>query len=123
MSARSGRPKDSDKSQSDRLKDYLDDYSVKIEMNSLYSHNAVTLKRDISKMVITMQSTAAKGKHVSYNQFIANRNCENDENLEMLQEGSHFNFVERSSGNDVFITKNRRFFGKLYDSHPIFSPD
>ena len=92
-------------------------------MNGIYSHNAMTLKRDVSKMVLTMHSTVAKGKHVSYKQFIADQNCEHDENLEVLQAGSHFNFVERSSGNDIFTSKRRRFFGKLYDSFPIFSRD
>ena len=42
--------------------------------------------------------------------------------MERLQ-GSFFNFVERSSAEAVFVSKNRLFFGDLYDAFPIFSPD
>ena len=31
----------------------MDDYGVKIEMNGIYSHDAMTLKRDVSKVVLT----------------------------------------------------------------------
>ena len=112
-----------DKSHSERLQDYLDCYSVKIEMNGIYSHNAMTLKQNVSKMVLTMHSITAKGNHVSYNAFTNSQDCVHDENLKMLKEGPHFNFVERSSAEAVFVSKRRRFFGDDYDAFPTFSPD
>ena len=38
-------------------------------------------------------------------------------------EGSHFDYVVRETAKSALFSKNKRFFGDLYDAFPIFSPD
>ena len=65
-----------EKSQSQRLQDFLDDYSVNVQMSGIYSYDARTLKSDPSRMVLTQHSYQADGRHISYGEFVRNPGVE-----------------------------------------------
>ena len=114
-----------EKTQSERLQDFLNDYSVNVQMNGIYSYDAMTLKSDSSRMVITMHSFRAGGNHISYSDYVHHPGVEHFEHEpDMLQEGYHFHLVEKSDGLAVFVSENRRFFGSAYlGQQPTFSPN
>ena len=104
-----------EKTQSDRLQEFLNDYSVNVQMNGIYSYDAMTLNSDSSRMVITMHSFRSDGNHISYSDYVNYPGVEHfEQEPDMLQEGHHFHLVEKSDGLAVFKSENRRFFGNSY---------
>ena len=84
---------EAEKTQSDRLSEFINTHGIKLEMNGTYTIAAQTLKRDNRKIILTMNSTVAKGKHMPYESFLRG-NFDNIGDGETTSKGAHFNMVE-----------------------------
>ena len=82
-----------EKTQSDRLSEFISTHGIKLEMNGKYTIAAQTLKRDNRKIILTMNSTVAKGKHMPYESFLGG-NFDDIAEGETTEKGAHFNLVE-----------------------------
>ena len=65
-------------------------------MNGTYTIAAMTLKSDNHKIVLTMNSTVAKGKHMPYESFVGG-NFDDSVEGETTNKGPHFNYTKEET--------------------------
>lgn len=99
-------------------------HSMSVEMDTQYILDAVTLKSDVSKMVLLADHKRASGHHINYRDFVQDR-LQNNSNAQLDEQiGRHFILVERKEVSDPIQSVNKRFMTNAYEEAvPIFSAD
>lgn len=108
----------------ENLREYWQNHTCKVDLESIYTLNALTWNTDQSHIVLIQNRVKPKDYNFqSYSNYKNGIEAHLDES-EFAESGPYFNLVhQQHEGESIFVSRYKRYFGPGYSSTVIVSDD